>query len=87
MLDYYWQVGYYNKRLEGQEKGIIKMTYVDVCVTYSIKVPEIDEIYNDCDDPILADERIDDVIEEIYRDPLYFIERNGYELTVNDVNF
>lgn len=63
------------------------MTYVDVCVTYSIKVPEIDEVYNDCDDPILADEKIDDVIEEIYRDPLYFIERNGYDMVVNDVTF
>ena len=61
------------------------MTDVDVCVTYSIKVPEIDEIYNECDDPILIDEKIDDVIEEIYNDPFYFIERNGYELMVNDV--
>ena len=61
------------------------MTYVVVCVTYSIKVPEIDEIYNECDDPILIDEKIDDVIEEIYNDPFYFIERNGYELMVNDV--
>lgn len=64
------------------------MTYVDVCVTYSIKVPEIDEIYNEFDDdPDLADEKIDDVIEEIYSDPLYFIERNGYELRVDDVTF
>lgn len=64
-----------------------QMACVDVCVTYSIEVPEIDEVYNECDDPDLADDKIDDVIEEIYRDPLYFIERNGYELTVNDVNF
>lgn len=35
------------------------MTYVDVCVTYSIEVPEIDEIYNECDDPDLVDEKID----------------------------
>ena len=34
-----------------------------------------------------VDEKIDEVIEEIYRDPLYFIERNGYELAVNDVTF
>ena len=54
-------------------------------MSYSIKVPEIDEIYNECDDPILIDEKIDDVIEEIYNDPFYFIERNGYELMVNDV--
>lgn len=59
------------------------MTCVDVCVTYSIEVPEIDEIYNECDDPDLVDE----VIEEIYRNPLYFIERNGYELVINDINF
>lgn len=64
------------------------MTYVDVCVTYSIEVPEIDEIYNEYDyDPDLADEKIDDVIEEIYNDPFYFIERNGYELMVDDVTF
>ena len=63
------------------------MTCVDVCVTYSIEVPEIDEIYNECDDPDLTDEKIDNVIEEIYRDPLYFIERNGYELRVDDVTF
>ena len=61
------------------------MTYVDVCVTYSIEVPEIEEVYNDCDDPILADEKIDNVLQEIHDDPLYFIERNGYELTVDDV--
>lgn len=64
------------------------MTCVDVCVTYSIEVPEIDEIYNECDDdPDLSDAKIDEVIEEIYRDPLYFIERNGYELRINDVTF
>ena len=63
------------------------MTYVDVCVTYSIKVPEIDEIYNEYDDPDLAYEKIDDVIKEIYHDPLYFIERNGYEMVINDINF
>lgn len=64
------------------------MTYVDVCVTYSIKMPEIDEIYNKYDDdPDLADEKIDDVIEEIYNNPLYFIERNGYDMVINDINF
>ena len=63
------------------------MTCVDVCVTYSIEVPEIDEIYNKCDDPDLIDDKIDDVIKEIYHDPLYFIERNGYEMVINDINF
>ena len=63
------------------------MTCVDVCVTYSIEVPEIDEIYNKCDDPDLIDDKIDNVIKEIYHDPLYFIERNGYELVINDINF
>ena len=64
------------------------MTCVDVFVTYSIEVPEIDEIYNEYDDdPDLADEKIDDVIEEIYHNPLYFIERNGYELKIDDVTF
>lgn len=61
------------------------MTYVNVCVTYSIEMPEIDKIYNECDDPDLADEKIDDVLQEIHDDPLYFIERNGYELMVDDV--
>lgn len=61
------------------------MAYVDVCMTYSIEVPEIDEIYNECDDPDLIDKKIDDVLQEIHDDPLYFIERNGYELTVDDV--
>lgn len=70
-----------NKRKDNQ------MTYVDVCVTYSIKMPEIDEIYNEFDDPDLADDKIDDVIEEIYNDPLYFIERNGYDMVINDINF
>ena len=63
------------------------MTCVDVCVTYSIEVPEIDEIYNEYDDPDLVDDKIDDVIKEIYHDPLYFIERNGYEMVINDINF
>lgn len=61
------------------------MAYVNVCVTYSIEVPEIDEIYNECDDPDLADEKIDDILQEIHDDPLYFIERKGYELMVDDV--
>ena len=41
------------------------MTCVDVCVTYSIEVPEIDEIQNECDDPDLVDDKINDVIERI----------------------
>lgn len=72
--------------LKDKRKGN-QMIYVDVCVTYSIKMPEIDEIYNECDDPDLADEKIDNVIEEIYNDPLYFIERNGYDMVINDINF
>ena len=63
------------------------MACVNVFVTYSIEVPEIDEVYNDCDDPILADEKIDNVLQEIHDDPLYFINRNGYELTVDDIAF
>lgn len=50
-------------------------------MTYSIKVPEIDEIYNECDDPDLVDEKIDDVLQEIHDDPLYFIERFGYDMS------
>ena len=76
-------MGYYNK----YDRKDNQMACVDVCVTYSIEVPEIDEIYNKCDDPDLVDNKIDDVIKEIYHDPLYFIERNGYELVINDINF
>lgn len=59
------------------------MTYVNVCVTYSIEVSEIDEVYNECDDPDLIDEKIDDILQEIHDDPLYFIERFGYDMSGN----
>lgn len=29
---------------------------------------------------------IDDILQEIHNDPLYFIERNGYELMVDDID-
>lgn len=61
------------------------MADVNIYVTYSIKVLEIDEIYNECNDPDLTDEKIDDILQEIHDDPLYFIERKGYELMVDDV--
>lgn len=61
------------------------MADVNIYVTYSIKVPEIDEIYNECDDPNIAEEKIDDIYQEIRDDPFYFIERNGYEMTIDDI--
>lgn len=57
------------------------MTYVDVCVTYSIKMPEIDEIYNECDDHDLIDEKLSELEDEISNDPFYFIERFGYDMS------
>ena len=61
------------------------MAYVSVYMIYDIDVPEIDEIYNDSDDPDVVDANISEILKEIRNDPLYFIERNKYELTVEDV--
>lgn len=61
------------------------MAYVSVYMIYDIDVPEIDEIYNDSDDPDVVDANISEILKEIRNDPIYFIERNGYELTVEDV--
>ena len=61
------------------------MAYVSVYMIYDIDVPEIDEIYNSSDDPDVVDANVDDILQEIQDNPLYFIERNGYELTVEDV--
>lgn len=61
------------------------MAYVSVYMIYDIDVPEIDEIYNDSDDPDVVDANISEILKEIRNDPRYFIERNGYELTVEDV--
>ncbi len=61
------------------------MADVNIYVTYSIKVPEIDEVYNECDDPNIAEEKIDDIYQEIRDDPFYFIERNGYGMTIDDI--
>lgn len=60
------------------------MAYVNVCVTYSIEVPEIDEIYN-LDDHDLIDEKLNELEDEIFNDVHYFIERNGYEMVVDDI--
>lgn len=61
------------------------MAYVSVYMIYDIDVPEIDEIYNDSDDPDVVDANISEILKEIRNDPIYFIERNRYELTVEDV--
>ena len=61
------------------------MAWVNIYATYSIDVPEIDEIYNSSDDPDVVDANVSEILKEIHVDPLYFIERNGYELTVEDV--
>lgn len=56
------------------------MTYVDICVTYSIKMPEVDDIYN-LDDQDLIDEKLNELEDEISNDPFYFIERFGYDMS------
>ena len=61
------------------------MAYVSVYMIYDIDVPEIDEVYNNSDDPDVVDASISEILKEIRNDPRYFIERNGYELTVEDV--
>ena len=60
------------------------MAWVNIYATYSIDVPEIDEVYQYCD-PDVVDANIDNILQEIQDNPIYFIERNGYELTVEDV--
>lgn len=61
------------------------MAWVNIYATYSINVPEIDEIYDEYDDPDVVDANIDNILQEIQDNPIYFIERNGYELTIDDV--
>lgn len=61
------------------------MAWVNIYATYSINVPEIDEIYDEYDDPDVVNANVDDILQEIQDNPIYFIERNGYELTVDDV--
>ena len=61
------------------------MAYVSIYAIYDVDVPEIDEVYNDYDDPDVIDANISEILKEIHDSPQYFIERNGYELTVEDV--
>lgn len=61
------------------------MAWVNIYATYSINVPEIDEIYDEYDDTDVVDTNVDNILQEIQDNPTYFIERDGYELTIDDV--
>lgn len=52
------------------------MASIDIIITYSVEMPEIDEIYNKCEDSDLIDEKLDELIDEVNNDPFYFIERD-----------
>lgn len=56
------------------------MADVNIHVTYSIKVPEVDDIYS-LDDRDLIDEKLNELKDEISNDPFYFIERFGYDIS------
>ena len=63
------------------------MASIDIIITYSVEMPELDEIYNKYDDPDLIDEKIDQLIDEVNNDPFYFIERDpAYKMT-GDIYF
>lgn len=51
------------------------MATASICVTYTIDLPEVEEIYDG--DPDLIDEKLDELEDEISNDPFYFIERFG----------
>lgn len=59
------------------------MATANICVTYTIDLPEAEEIYNG--DPDLIEDKLTELEEEIFNDVHYFIERNGYEMVVDDI--
>lgn len=61
------------------------MARIDIIITYSVEMPELDEIYNKYDDPDLIDEKIDQLIDEVNNDPFYFIERDPKYKTAFDI--
>ena len=56
------------------------MAKVNVAITYTLDMPEVDDIYN-LDDYALIDEKLDELEDEIGNDPFYFIERFGYDMS------
>lgn len=61
------------------------MASLDIIITYSVEMPELDEIYNKYDDPDLIDEKVDQLIDEVNSDPFYFIERDPKYKTAFDI--
>lgn len=59
------------------------MAIADICVTYTIDLPEAEEIYNG--DPDLVDEKVDQLVDEVNNDPFYFIERDPKYKTAFDI--
>ena len=55
------------------------MERVDIVITYSVEMPEVDEIYN-LEDSNLIEKKLDKLKDEIDNDPFYFIERFGYDM-------
>lgn len=55
------------------------MANVSIAINYSLKMPEVDEIYN-LDDRDLVNEKLNELEDEIGNDPFYFIERFGYDM-------
>ena len=56
------------------------MANVSITINYSLKMPEVDDIYN-LDDNDLIDEKLNELEDEICNDPFYFIERFGYDMS------
>lgn len=55
------------------------MAAVDVTITYTIEVPELDEAE--------TEEECNKVIQDIYYDWQYFVDRDGYDANCIDVIF
>lgn len=55
------------------------MATANICVTYTIDLPEAEEIYDG--DPDLIDDKLNELEDEIGNDPFYFIERFGYDMS------
>lgn len=56
------------------------MANVSITITYSLEMPEVDDIYN-LNDHDLIDEKLNELEDEISNDPFYFIERFGRDMS------
>lgn len=56
------------------------MANVSITISYSLDMPEVDDIYN-LNDHDLIDEKLNELEDEIGNDPFYFIERFGYDMS------